>query len=167
MSTSELYYSTESDTIGTFYARFGIAYGRSNGRTVIYTKEEIPLEAPWDVQNVQETTFIDSYEGVFAISCTINPLALKVVEALEGYTEHPYDRYIGIRLAVSDRPDYASKLVIHLSRESDVSDVCAELAKILHDRYTTISCTEITDERPSEDERRDLLDYTLVGDLWS
>lgn len=110
---------------------FCIVQDDSSHRTVIYVNHRLHGDTEGKTAH-DETKFHRQHGKIVAGYGQINDQTARVVEALERFIWHPFDRYDGIRiLSAFDSADYVSKIVIKLEKGHTATEVCYAIAKAM------------------------------------
>lgn len=151
--------STEKSII----ARFGVTKPNGLGRTVFYVNEVVHLVQSVSGSDNGETLFYNHpHLGIRAVSGYVDEATYDLVYRLSYYASDPYNPRIGIRIAASDNPDYASKIVIYMKGDVDESAVCREIAEALYGNFAAVMIRHVDSEQPSAAEKEDFTEYIQI-----
>lgn len=141
--------------------QFGIVGPNERRRMALYIN--IPLYvASANAFNHYETKFHKLPGGrIAAYKGSANDQTVSIVQALEHFVRHPFDRYTGLRISKAfDQPTFAengTKLVFRLGSEHTVDDVCIHLGMLLSRHSGQFSISDLGSDTYSALEEEDAI----------
>lgn len=137
--------------------QFGIVRPDAQRRAVIYINRPIHVVDRLNKVKHDETKFHRLPNvGIVADHGVANDLTLSVVETLEYFVRHPFDRYSGVRiLRAFDNPAYASKIVFKIGHDHVVEAACYVIAMLVCGSGFASEITYLDSDTPSDIESQD------------
>lgn len=162
-SDHPIVYTTSSRSEAGNVARFGFIEAERGNRMVVYTTEQLHPQEVVNGSDNKETMFYKNYAGqIQPISGDVEETTLNVVRALAEYTPVPFNEHIGIRISMSDIPEYVSKIVIRMGSPRHVDAMLTDIAYMLYERVAEVRSNLVYERERSTAEKRDYDVYNLL-----